>query len=82
MLGASQSPSIEAAPIVTPLAVFAAGRKRFDVIVRSDANFTEAWQIICSEIPLTALGWKRATIKRAGKTQDGWPIWHVEREAQ
>lgn len=66
--------------LVQPLAVFAASRQTFDVLIRSDGNRAGALTRIWAALPMAENGWDidRMTVERAG-TRFGWPVWRVSR---
>lgn len=70
---------IVAASLVTPLAVFAAGRKTFDCIVRSHDK-SEALELIFIALPLYGNGWRvdKTEIERVRRC-DEWPVWRISR---
>jgi hypothetical protein len=67
-------------PWFVPLGIFVARRESFDFIVR-DEDPALAKMVAFGELPLFESGWDEgaAQIKRAGTTEDGFPIWKLTR---
>ena len=67
--------------LVTPLCVFAPGKKEFRCIVRKLALGDAALRLIFDDLALEDHGWDRlaATITRDGTSDDHFPIWLVMR---
>lgn len=74
-------PTSSSVAMVTPLCVFAAGRSRFDVVVRWNGPLFETLHKVFKALPLAANGWieGETRICKVGTARDGFPIWRMER---
>lgn len=68
-------------PLVQPLAIFAAGRRSFEVLVRALVSGHEALACIFVALPMADNGWDfdHTEIVKV-RTRFGFPIWRVSRE--
>jgi hypothetical protein len=69
-------------PCFVPLGIFVARRDSFDFILRERrASKHEAVRAAFTELPMDENGWCETTAKiaRIGTSEDGFPIWRLER---
>lgn len=78
--GAASLAQLPITDLVVPLAVYAVGRKSFEVLIRAETTAEHALPLIFAKLPMEEHGWKydRTDIHRARRL-DGYPVWKLER---